>query len=295
MTRPRIAFLGTGLMGAPMASNLLKDGLALTVWNRTRAKAEALRPLGAAVADSAAEAVDGAEFVFCILENGSVVEEVLFAGGVASRLRPGTVLVDMSSIHPRQAIDHARRLAALRIAHLDAPVSGGPNGAVDKSLAIMVGGEPADFDRAAPFLARLGRPTRVGKSGSGQIAKLCSQMISAAAMCAVSEVMMLARSHDIDAERIPEALAGGFADSKVLQIHGRRMISRDFVPGGHVRTFAKDLDAAADLVGANGLDLPLARLTREMFGRLCADGHGEEDIAVMMLEIERRNPSLAFA
>ena len=279
-------------MGAPMASNLLRDGLQVTVWNRTRAKAEALRPLGAVVADTALNAVRTAEIVLCILENGAVVEDVLFTSGLVSHLSPGTLVVDMSSIAPRQAMNHSRRLALAKLSHVDAPVSGGPTGAVDRTLAIMVGGSDVDFARAAPVLERLGRPTHVGKSGTGQIAKLCSQMIAGAAMCAVSEVMLLARAYDIDLGCIPAALSGGFADSIVLQIHGKRMVERDFDPGGHVRTFLKDLDAAAELIGASALDLPITSLVRKLFDRLAKDGRGECDISSMLLELERRNPDV---
>jgi 2-hydroxy-3-oxopropionate reductase len=290
MASTRIAFLGTGLMGAPMASNLLRDGHPVTVWNRTRAKAEALQSLGASVADSPAEAADGADVVILILENGGVVEQVLFDSGLVERLAPGALVIDMSSIAPAKAIEHAERLAKSRIGHLDAPVSGGPGGAEERSLAIMVGGEDADFARGLSILQTFGRPTHVGAAGAGQLVKLCSQMISGAAMCAVSEVLVLARTYGIDVARIPAALAGGFADSKVLQIHGKRMFDRDFEPGGHVRTFHKDLGAANEMISRRALDLPVAKLVYEMFGSLSSEGRGELDISSMLLELERRNP-----
>lgn len=285
----QVAFLGIGLMGAPMARRLLRAGHRVTAWNRTRAKAEALLPDGAAVAGSPAEAVASARFVLSILENAPAVEDVLFSQGAARAAGAGTLFVDMSSIAPDRARDHAGRLAAIGHAHLDAPVSGGPEGAERGSLAIMAGGEAADYARAEPLLAAMGRPTLVGPSGAGQFAKLTSQMIASAALAAVAEALLLARAEGIDPLRIRAALAGGFADSRVLQLHGLRMVERDFVPGGHVHTFLKDLTAAQDIAAAHRLDLPLTRLAFDLFESLA--GHAAAcDIAAMALEIERRNP-----
>ena len=163
-----IAVLGIGLMGYPMARRLCEAGHQVTAWNRSRAKAERLQPFGARVADTPAQAVAQADFVITLLENGDVVEDVLFRQGVATALRPGTLVVDMSSILPRQARDHAARLAALGAMHLDAPVSGGTVGAEAGSLAIMAGGEVADFERAAPVFGALGRATHVGPHGASR-------------------------------------------------------------------------------------------------------------------------------
>ncbi|MBE7246496.1 MAG: NAD(P)-dependent oxidoreductase, partial [Actinomycetospora chiangmaiensis] len=173
----RIAFLGTGLMGAPMARNLLRAGFPVTVWNRSRDKAEALGPDGAVVAGTAAEAVQGAEMVILMLENGSIVEQVLFQSGAAAALGDGAIVIDMSSIKPAEAQDHARRLAERGVGHLDAPVSGGTVGAERAALAIMAGGAPGDFARAEPVLVALGRPVHVGPHGAGQLAKLANQVI----------------------------------------------------------------------------------------------------------------------
>ncbi|MCS0494682.1 NAD(P)-dependent oxidoreductase [Ancylobacter sp. MQZ15Z-1] len=285
----RIGFLGTGLMGRPMAERLLAAGLPLAAWNRTLEKARPLEALGATIAPTPAAAVEGAGIVCIILEHAASIEEVLFAPALIEALAPGTVVVDLTSLHPDAARENARRLAGHGVVYLDAPVSGGPPGAVEGTLAIMVGGEPRGFERAQPVLSRLGRAIHVGPSGSGQITKLGSQIISGAALAAVAEALLLFSQTGVAVERAREALFGGYADSKVLRLHGERMIGRHFEPGGHVRTFLKDLNAAADLAARAELDLPVATLSRAMFDALSRDGHGECDIAAMALEIERRN------
>ena len=284
----KIAFLGIGLMGAPMARRLLGAGHAVTAWNRTRSKADSLVSDGAVVADTPAEAVASADIVIAILENAAVVEDVLFARGAASAAKAGTLFVDMSSIAPERAREHAARLSEMGHRHMDAPVSGGPDGAELGTLAIMVGGRPADFDLAEPILSTMGRPTLVGTSGAGQFAKLTSQMIASTAMAAVAEAMLMARVEGIDPLRIREALAGGFADSRILQIHGKRMVERNFVPGGHVHTFLKDLTASRSIAASHELDLPVTKLAFELFQNLSKDA-AACDIAAMALEIERRN------
>jgi len=288
---PRIAFLGIGLMGAPMARRLQQSGYQLTLWNRTRAKAAALEGDGVKVAENPAEAVAEADLVISILENGTVVESVLFGQRAAQSARIGTLFIDMSSIDPAQARSHARQLSGFGSAHLDAPVSGGPNGAEKGELAIMVGGDVVDFARAEQVLKIMGRPTLVGRSGAGQFAKLTSQMIASTAMSAVAEALLLAQVEGIDPLRICEALTGGFADSKILQIHGRRMVKRDFVPGGHVHTFLKDLTTARKIVASHNLRLPTTAAAFELFQNLAAEpGANLLDIASMALEIEARNP-----
>lgn len=285
----QIAFLGTGLMGAPMARRLLQSGHQVTVWNRTLAKAEALAPDGARVARSPAAAVGSADLVISIFENALVVEDILFSQRTANAAAAGTLFTDMSSIAPPRARDHADRLSSMGHRHMDAPVSGGPDGAEAGTLAIMVGGEPSDYAFAKPVLEAMGRPTLVGSSGAGQFAKLTSQMIASTAMAAVAEALLMARAEGIDPLRIREALAGGFADSRILQIHGQRMVERNFVPGGHVRTFVKDLAAARSIAAAHQLDLPVTRLAHSLFEAL-SQGSATCDISAMALEIERLNP-----
>jgi 2-hydroxy-3-oxopropionate reductase len=286
----RIAFLGIGLMGRPMAENLVKRGHAVQAWNRTRSKAEPLAALGATVSETPAEAVAGADIVCMILENGPVVEQVLFERGAAEAIGRGTLVIDMSSIPPETARDHAARLGGLGVGHLDAPVSGGPYGAEAGTLAIMVGGDTAAFARAEEVLAVFGNATHVGPSGCGQVAKLGSQLIVGAAIEAVSEALLLAKASGADPARVREALSGGFADSKILQIHAKRMIGRDFTPGGHVHTHRKDLDTAVRAAREAELDLPLLRFIHGVFDELCAAGLGECDHAALILGLESKNP-----
>ena len=273
-----------------MARRLLQAGYDVTVWNRTRAKAEALAGDGATVAPTPVVAVASARIVITIVENASVVEDVLFASGAAHAAQTGTIFVDMSSIAPQFARAHAKRLRDIGHVHIDAPVSGGPDGAEIGTLAIMAGGDAADFETVKPVLSAMGRPTLVGPSGAGQFAKLTSQMIASTAMSAVAEAFVLARAEGIDPLRVQEALSGGFADSRILQIHGKRMVERNFVPGGHVHTFVKDLKAAHSIAATHRLDLPVTGLAFALFQALC-ERSAECDIAAMALEIEQRNPS----
>lgn len=285
----RIAMLGTGLMGSPMAIRLLRAGFALTVWNRTPEKTAAAVAEGAQFAASPSTAVAGADIVIIILENGPVVEKVLFQTGMAQALSSGAIVVDMSSIPPDTAIEHRDRLAKLRVSHLDAPVSGGPGGAEAGTLAIMVGGEAEAFEKAQPVLSAMGRPTLVGPAGSGQLVKLCSQILSATAIGALSEVFVLSKSYGADPAMMRQALRGGFAESRVLEVHGDRMLRRDFEPGGHVRTFIKDLRTAMKMAQKQQLSLPVAELACELFGELERTGGGELDISGLLTQTETRN------
>ena len=287
----RIAFLGIGLMGAPMASNLLKAGFPVTVWNRTPGKVETLRAAGADVSSSAADAVRDADIVITMLTNGPAVEEVLFgAPKVIAAIRKGALVLDMSSIPPATARDHARRLAALGIAHLDAPVSGGTGGAQNGKLVIMVGGPAADFARAEPIFAPLGKPTLVGGSGAGQLAKLCNQAIVGITIGAVAEALLLAAAGGADPAAVRQALMGGFADSRILQEHGQRMLNRRFLPGFAIANQVKDLDTVLDAARQAKLDLPLAARVTELFRQIADAGGGGYDHSGLLLELEKRNP-----
>ena len=286
----RIAFLGIGLMGAPMATNLLKAGFSVTVWNRTPAKAETLAAAGAKVSPSAADAVHDTDIVITMLTNGPAVEDVLFGGGkVAAAIRKGALVIDMSSIPPAIARDHAKRLAKLGIAHLDAPVSGGTGGAQSGKLVIMAGGPPDDFARAQTVFAPLGKPTLVGGSGAGQLAKLCNQAIVGITIGAVAEAMLLAAAGGADPAAVRQALMGGFADSRILQEHGQRMLNRRFLPGFAVANQVKDLDTVLDAAHQAKLELPLAARVTELFRQLAGDGGGGYDHSGLLLELEKRN------
>lgn len=284
-----VAFLGIGLMGSRQAKRLLDAGTPLVVWNRSREKADALAPFGARVVDTAAEAVRQADIVILMLENGTIVTDVLFAQGVAEALRPGSILVDMSSIKPAEAQDHAGRLNARGIRHIDAPVSGGTVGAEQGTLAIMAGGDEQAFARVRPILEIMGRPVHVGPHGAGQLAKLANQIIVGVTIGAVAEALLLAQRGGADPAKVREALRGGFAESRILELHGQRMVDRDFVTKGRSVTHLKDLDNALD--AAEQLDLsaaPYTQLTADLFRGLIGNA-GDLDHSGLLVELERRN------
>ena len=284
----RIAFLGTGLMGSAMACRLLGAGFDLTAWNRTPEKAEALRADGAAVAARAQDAAADARIVITMLSNGPAVTEVLFGpDGVAGALAPETIVIDMSSIPPDLARDHAMRLERLGVRHLDAPVSGGTRGAAAGELAIMAGGPEDVFNEAAAVFAPMGRATRVGPSGSGQLAKLANQVIVGVTIGAVAEALLLAAAGGADPAAVRDAIRGGFAESRILEEHGRRMIERDFLPGGKVRTHIKDLDTALAAAVEAGVTLPLTQNARDRFAFVRdAMGGGGYDHTALLLQLE---------
>jgi len=285
---PTIAFLGTGLMGAPMVRRLLGAGFAVSAWNRTLAKAEALAADGATVAATAADAAGQADVVVTMLENGAIVGEVLFGpDGAAAALKPGGVVIDMSSIPPAVAREHALKLAEMGLRHIDAPVSGGTRGAAEGTLAIMAGGAAETFDDVKPVFAPMGRAIRVGPSGAGQLSKLANQVIVAVTIGAVSEALLLASAGGADAGAVREAIRGGFAESRILQEHGLRMVERNFVPGGPVRLQVKDLETALDAAAEAGVTLPLLQDVRDRFVEL-RDGLGGSnyDHSALLLQLE---------
>lgn len=287
----RIALLGCGLMGAPMSRRLLAAGYPLTVWNRTRAKAEALAEAGANVADTPAAAVAQADLVITMLEHGGVVNEVLFSPelpGAAQGLRAGTLVVDMSSILPEQAQDHARRLAELGVQALDAPVSGGTLGAEAGTLAIMAGGEAADFERAREVLSALGRPVHVGPAGSGQLTKLANQMIVGITIGAVAEALLLAEKGGANPAKVREALRGGFAESRILEVHGQRMVDGDFAKRGSLAIQLKDLRNALHTSAGLGFDAPITQQLTDLYAQAAEHGFADLDQSGLFRELQRR-------
>lgn len=284
-----VALLGIGLMGRPMAEKLLEAGFALRVWNRTRAKAEPLAASGAEVCESPGEAVMGVDAIVVMLENGPVVTEVLFASDLLHKAKPETLVIDMSSISPSLARDHAARLREQGLSHMDAPVSGGTAGAAAGTLAIMVGGSDKDFARAMPLLQALGRATHVGPSGAGQMTKLANQAIVAVTIAAVSEGLLLAAAGGADPAAVRDAIAGGFCDSRILELHGKRMIERDWVPGGKCSIHLKDMDTVLTTAEALNLDLPLTKMVRQQFAELVEKDKADADHSALLLWLEARN------
>lgn len=284
----RIGFIGTGLMGAPMARNLLRAGFPVRVWNRSADKAEALSADGATVAASAAAAAADADIVITIVSDGTAVRALL-DGGVAEAMKPGTVFIDMSSIKPREAKEHFDLLKARGISALDAPVSGGTKGATDATLAIMAGGDEAAFEKARQALSAMGRPTLVGPPGTGQLAKLANQGIVATTIGIVAEAMLLIQAAGADMNRLREALKGGFADSVILQQHGKRMADGDFVPGGRSSLQLKDLNNLLEAAEGLGLTLPQAELQQARYDRFVKElGGADLDHAGLFLELKDR-------
>jgi len=288
MTKEKVAFLGTGLMGFPMALNLTRSGVPLTVWNRTQTKANPLALEGAKVASNIVDAVKEADIVISMMSDGPTVLAVI--EDVLQSLKPEALWVDMSSTKPAEGRLQAAILLEQNITHLDAPVSGGTKGAEDASLAIMVGGCRDNFERARPIFEMMGRAVHVGPSGTGQLSKLCNQTIVAVTIGAVAEAMLLASEGGADPTALRSALKGGFADSTILQQHGQRMTDGNFVPGGLSKFQLKDLDnvlAEATLVN---LSLPMTEDVRNRFAYFVSEMDGaEKDHSGLFLELKARN------
>jgi 3-hydroxyisobutyrate dehydrogenase-like beta-hydroxyacid dehydrogenase len=288
----RIAVLGCGLMGLPMARRLLDAGHEVHVWNRTRSKAEPLAAEGAYVHDTPRQACIQANTVISMLENGKVVSEVLFGmgqDGAIHGMRTGTLVVDMASIQPREARDHAARLSERGLCHLDAPVSGGTVGAEAGTLAIMVGGKSEDFEAAQPIFAALGRATHVGPHGAGQLAKLANQMIVGISIGAVAEALLLCAKGGADPAKVREAITGGFADSRILQLHGQRMVERDFAARGKMTVQLKDMRNALATAAEIGFDAPITALFEQLYADGVAHGLGDLDHSGLFVELASRN------
>lgn len=283
-----ISFLGIGLMGKPMVNRLLDAGYRLTVWNRTMEKAQAFAD-SARVAASPADAVRGGDVIITMLENGMVVDDVLYVSSAIESLASKALVIDMSSIEPGMARCHGERVADLGGEYLDAPVSGGTRGAESGTLSIMAGGSEEAFSRALPILAAMGKATHIGPVGSGQLAKLANQAIVGITIGAVSEALLLAAKGGARPEKVREALLGGFAGSKILEQHGERMLARNFTPGAPARIQLKDLRMILDEARAEGLSLPLSQRVFEEYRALLASGHGEVDHSGLLLELERLN------
>ena len=285
----QLAVLGTGAMGFPMARRLCEAGHTVHAWNRSRDKALRLAPFGATVHDTAAAAVRQADLVVCMLESGPVVEEVLFRQGAAEAMRPGTLFIDMASIQPREARDHAARLAAHQVSQLDAPVSGGTGGAEAGTLAIMVGGKAADFERALPVFQVLGRATHVGPSGAGELAKLANQMIVGITIGAVAEALLMCQKGGADMAKVREAIGGGFAESRILQVHGQRMVERDFAPRAKISIQLKDMRNALATAEEIGFEAPVTALFERLYAEATEHGLADLDHAGLFVELASRN------
>jgi 3-hydroxyisobutyrate dehydrogenase-like beta-hydroxyacid dehydrogenase len=287
--RLSIGFVGTGIMGGHMARRIAQAGHKTAAWNRTATKAEALSAFGVAQACDAAAAARGADAVICMLSSGPVCDETLIGGGVLAGMHPGSLLIVMSSIPVATAERQAELAAGRGIGYVDAPVSGGETGAREGTLAIMAGGGQDVFERARPLLEVMGRPTRVGPTGTGQLSKLVNQMIVASTIATVAEAVLLAERGGADPAKVREALLGGFADSTILRQHALRMIERNFEPGGPAKYQVKDTTTAVEFGRRIGLELPVLQAVDKLFADMVEHGDGDLDHSAIIREIGRRN------
>ena len=279
----RVGFIGLGIMGRSMALNLLKAGYPLALHARRPESMEPLEAAGAETCRSPAELAARSDLIFTMVSDTPDVEQVLFGpGGVIEGVQEGAVVVDMSTISPAATRDMARRLGALGVAMLDAPVSGGDIGAVNGTLSIMVGGESAVFERVLPLFQMLGKNiVHIGDQGAGQVCKACNQVVVGAAIAGVAEAVLLARASGVDPARVREALLGGFAGSRILEVHGLRMIEEDFAPGFKARLHQKDMGIVLETAQELGLALPGAAQIAQYLNALVGRGLGEEDSAAI--------------
>jgi 3-hydroxyisobutyrate dehydrogenase-like beta-hydroxyacid dehydrogenase len=281
-------------MGTHMARRLAQAGFPVTVWNRSAGKAEQLTQFGVRISDSPSSACAGADVVIVMLSNGPVVEEVLFSADrtgkkPAEAMAAGSVLVVMSSIPVETCQAQAPRLAARGVGYIDAPVSGGEPGARDGTLAIMAGGDANTIEGIADVFAAMGRVTNIGPVGTGQMTKVANQIIVGATVVGVAEALHFVTQGGADPAAVRKALMGGFADSKILNIHGERMVERNFVPGGPAEYELKDLRTAQALAAASGMHFTLLDCLVGMFGDMIDRFGTGLDVAGILQEVERRS------
>jgi 2-hydroxy-3-oxopropionate reductase len=282
-----VGFIGLGIMGAPMAGHLLAAGHKLFVNTRGKCPA-ALTQGGATICEAPAAVAKNSEVVIIMVPDTPDVEKVLFAkGGVAEGLSKGKLVIDMSSISPIATKDFAKRVNALGADYLDAPVSGGEVGAKAGSLTIMVGGPEAAFERAKPLFEKMGKNiTLVGGNGDGQTTKVANQIVVALTIEAVGEALLFAAKAGADPAKVRQALMGGFAASRILEVHGERMVKRTFDPGFRIELHQKDLNLALSSARQIGLALPNTATAQELFNACAANGHGKLDHSAMVKALE---------
>src|SRR5512146_1580783 len=281
----RPGFIGLGVMGRPMARNLLKAGFPLVVHSRTQSTVDEIVAAGASAASSPAEVAARSDIVITMLPDSPDVRLVLAGpGGVFEQLRPGMVIVDMSTISPAVAQELAGEAAERGAQMLDAPVSGGEIGAINGTLSIMVGGDAQALERVRPVLNAMGNPERVvhiGSSGAGQVCKACNQLAIGGALATVGEVFALARKAGVDPGKVREALLGGFAASRVLEVHGERILKGNYVPGFRTRLYHKDMGIALETARAHDVPLPVSAVVQQLVNAMMAAGKGDLDSSAL--------------
>ncbi len=287
----KIGFIGLGIMGRPQALNLIKGGYSLSVYARRAESMQPLKKAGATPCATPQEVAARSDVTFVMVADTPDVEQVILRErGAIHGAKAGSVIVDMSTISPLATKAIAMDLLAKGVEMLDAPVSGGETGAINGTLTIMVGGKPDVFERVKPLLECMGKTiTLVGGSGAGQVAKACNQIIVAVTIEAVAEALTFARKSGVDAAKVREALMGGFAGSKILEVHGKRMLDNDFKPGFKVRLHQKDLRIVMQTACELGLGLPAAGVAAQHLNALMGSGDGDLDSAAIIKVIERMN------
>jgi 3-hydroxyisobutyrate dehydrogenase-like beta-hydroxyacid dehydrogenase len=285
-----IGFIGTGIMGLHMARRLAQAGHRVTAWNRTSSKAEPLKEYGVDIAASAADAAKGVDIVIVMVTDGPASDEVILGeSGILEQMGEGSTLLVMSSIPMETAAAQGKAAQARGVHYLDAPVSGGEPGARDGKMTIMAGGDAVAFDDLQPVFGVMGRSTYVGPAGTGSLAKLANQVIVGNTIQTVAEALLLAESGGADPKAVIEALKGGFADSPILQNHGKRMIEGNFEPGGRCRIQLKDTRTAEDLGKSFGLVMPMTGQARETYSNLVEHEQGDLDHNAAYLDLRRRS------
>jgi len=281
----RVGFIGLGLMGKPMALNLLKKGFTLVVTSRSRPPVDILVQAGAAAAATPAEVARQSDVIITMVPDSPDVRAVLEGpAGVFESVRAGMVIVDMSTIAPAVSRDLAAKAAARGVQMLDAPVSGGEIGAINASLSIMVGGEASALERVRPILNAMGNPERVvhiGPPGAGQVCKACNQICIGGALASVSEAFAIARKAGIDPGKVREALLGGFAASRVLEVHGERILKGNYAPGFKTKLYHKDLGIVMQTIHEPAVAAPVAAVVQQYVSAMMAAGRGEDDYSAL--------------
>lgn len=285
----KVGCIGLGIMGKPCAINLIKAGFEVLVWARRPERVEGLIQAGALHVDSIATLAAQVDVVVTNLSDTPDVREVLLGpGGVSSSGRAGLICIDMSTISPAAVREMAQSLSERSIELLDCPVSGGEVGAIAGTLTIMAGGREDVFERVLPVLAAMGKTiTRIGDSGAGQVAKACNQIVVGVTIAGVAEALGLASRLGVDAARVREALLGGFAASRVLEVHGRRMLDQDYTPGFKAALHAKDLGIVLENAEKADMSLPFVRKVSELLGAALVHGEGDLDSSVIARQIQR--------
>lgn len=285
-----VGFVGLGVMGAPMASNLIKAGHELVVFDVVADAVEKAKGEGAKAGSNAREVAEQSDVVITMLPDSSVVEAVMYGDdGVLAGLSDGKLLIDMSSIHPTVSIDVEKAAREKGVAALDAPVSGGDVGAQQGTLSIMVGGDEAAFERAKPYFEALGKTiVHVGGPGAGQVVKACNQVVVAVSIQAVSEALVLGSKAGVAPDRILDVLSGGLAGNKVMEVRRKNFLEHDYSPGFRIDLHHKDLNIALETGGSYGVALPATSIVQQAFRALRANGHGSDDHSGLLRLVEEQ-------